>query len=129
MIKIFRKILSLIQGHITVFKHSFKKRVTLEYPEVKPVIPERFRGKPDWYGNKCIGCKLCEKVCPAFAVTVDKLNDNINFKIDLSKCILCGNCMYNCPKSAIKLTSDFELATDLKENLIVNKNSKDELYE
>lgn len=120
------KILSLIIGHLTVFKHSFKRKVTLEYPEVKPAIPERFRGKPDWYGDKCIACKICEKVCPAVAVTINKQEDNINFKIDLSKCILCGNCMYHCPKGAIVLSGDYELATDNKQDLIIDKNSKDD---
>lgn len=125
--KFLYKFVALIIGHFTVFKHSFKKRVTLEYPEVKPDIPKRFRGKPDWYGDKCIGCKICEKVCPASAICIEKQDDNINFKIDLSRCILCGNCMYNCPKSAIILTCEYELATDNKNDLIIKKNSKDEV--
>ena len=37
---------ALIDGHLTVFKHLFKKPVTLEYPEKKRVLNDNFRGKP-----------------------------------------------------------------------------------
>ncbi|MBR2525630.1 4Fe-4S binding protein [bacterium] len=122
---IFNKIWALIIGHITVFKHSFKKRVTLEYPEQKQVLPETFRGKPVWNCEKCIGCGICERVCPAAAVKVDKNNDNINSYFDLSRCIMCGNCMYYCPKHAIRLSSEYELATDNKNDLYIYFNKSE----
>lgn len=111
------KILALIEGHITVFKHSLKKKVTLEYPEKKQVLPESFRGKPCWNRQKCIACKICEKVCPADAIKIKKEGEKISADIDLSKCIICGNCMYYCPKQAIILSKDYELATDDKNDL------------
>ena len=46
--------------------------------------------------------------------------------IDLSKCILCGNCMYYCPKQAIALSKEYELATDNKFLLKIMNNSKTE---
>lgn len=123
---IWSKVLALISGHLTVFKHSFKKRVTLEYPEIKQNLPERFRGKPNWYPNKCITCKICMKACPADAIVIDKNEDKIEFKIDLSRCIMCGNCMYNCPKDAIVLSHEYELATDDKSELNITLNNKSE---
>ena len=114
---------ALIIGHWTVFKHSFKRRVTLEYPERKQVLPDTFRGKPCWYNDKCIACKICEKVCPADAIKITKNNDSIECCIDLSKCILCGNCMYYCPKHAISLSKEYELATDNKSLLKIEKNN------
>ena len=97
----------------TVFKHLFKKPVTLEYPEKRLTPPEQFRGKP--VVINCIGCKTCIKVCPAKAISIK--NDEVIF--DLNKCIFCGNCMYYCPKGAVKLTSEYELASANKENLIL----------
>jgi len=49
--------------------------------------------------NKCIGCKLCESVCPSEAVIVSEQSKkaNINPKI----CHQCFNCQLVCPKNAI----------------------------
>ena len=119
------KIIAILKGHFTIFKHSFKKRVTQEYPEVKPNLPKRFRGKPCWDSSKCIACKICERVCPASAVSIQKTDENIEFNLDLTKCIFCGNCMYHCPKNAINLSKEFELASDDKSSLYIRKSSKD----
>lgn len=45
----------------------------------------------------CIGCKLCEKNCPAGAITVV---DNCAV-IDYSKCTNCGTCVAKCPRKLI----------------------------
>ena len=95
----------------TVFKHLFKKPVTLEYPEKKITPPENFRGKP--FVKDCIKCMTCTKVCPSGAI---KIEEN-EFKIDLNKCIFCGNCAYYCPVNAIRMSSAYELATDSKDGL------------
>lgn len=126
----FRKIFNIIKhlciGHFTIFKHSFKKRVTLEYPEKRPTIPERFRGKHAWNGEKCVACKMCEKVCPANAIHINKTDDNIEFNIELAKCIFCGNCKYYCPKQAIEMTNKFELATTNKDDLNFKSDSNNQ---
>lgn len=106
-----KKIIGLIISMLTVFKHLFKRPVTLEYPEKKITQPENFRGKPV-VGN-CIKCMTCTKVCPTGAI---KIEDN-NFKIDLNKCIFCGNCAYYCPVKAIKMSSEYELAANNKSDL------------
>lgn len=46
----------------------------------------------------CIGCKICQKVCPSAAITVE---DNIA-RIDSEKCTNCGLCVQRCPKKAIQ---------------------------
>ncbi len=45
----------------------------------------------------CIACRLCVKVCPTGAVSV---NDNLA-SIDYEKCIQCGLCVEKCPTHAI----------------------------
>jgi len=48
--------------------------------------------------EKCISCKICEKVCPAEAVNVEN-----NEKAELFKkhCLLCFKCKKKCPTKAI----------------------------
>ena len=45
----------------------------------------------------CIGCKKCEKECPAGAITV---TDNVAH-IDKEKCTNCGKCKEVCPRKVI----------------------------
>ncbi len=45
----------------------------------------------------CIACHICEKNCPAGAITVE----NNVASIDQSKCTHCGTCVEKCPKKAI----------------------------
>ena len=45
----------------------------------------------------CIGCKMCQKVCPSDAIVVE---DNIAH-IDPEKCTNCGLCAEKCPKKII----------------------------
>ena len=54
--------------------------------------------------ERCIGCKLCEAVCPAVAIAIDagaRQDDGsrrtTRFDIDAFKCINCGFCEEACP--------------------------------
>ncbi len=49
--------------------------------------------------DKCIGCKLCETVCPSEAVKVSKDTKKADIKPVL--CHQCFNCQLVCPKNAI----------------------------
>jgi NADH-quinone oxidoreductase subunit I len=119
MNKIFADINTLLKGLFIVFKHLFKRAITLEYPEKNRIIPETFRGKP--FISHCCGCKTCIKVCPANAITMRK-NDKgkvTTFIFDLKKCIFCVNCEFYCPKKSIKMTKEFDLAQKEKSKLIL----------
>ena len=112
----FKKIGYLLLSMFIVFKHLFKRPVTLEYPEKKNIPPENFRGKP--VVENCLGCGICLRVCPSGAITIDR--ENKLYKIDLKKCIFCGNCTYYCPHSAVKMSKEYELGVDNRENLVLS---------
>ena len=48
--------------------------------------------------DKCRGCTLCQKVCPAGAITGSLRDPHV---IDTDKCIKCGACIEKCKFSAI----------------------------
>lgn len=52
----------------------------------------------------CIGCKMCTKVCPTDAITVE---NNIAI-IDYDKCCGCGLCAEKCPSKVIELEEGLE---------------------
>ena len=120
----FKNIKYTLIGLLTVFKHLFKKPVTLEYPEKKKFSGENFRGKP--IVKNCLKCGTCIRVCPTGAI---KIHEN-KFIIDLKKCIFCGNCSYYCSQNAIIMSSNYELATnsidDLKLVYDIDKNEERE---
>ena len=48
----------------------------------------------------CIGCKLCEKVCPSDAIVLS--SDNKKAVISTQLCHQCTNCRQICPKNTIR---------------------------
>ena len=79
---------AVIGGFRVTLRHFFKKKVTMQYPEEKWVVPEGYRGAPylvkDQEGNtKCVSCQLCEFVCPPKAIKI------IRNELDVSMA-LCG---------------------------------------
>jgi len=128
-------IIALIVGHFTVFKHIFKRPVTLEYPEKKPMVNEYFRGVHALSVDKCTACGTCQRVCPSFGtieIEKDKNEEGKfypkNYLIDLNKCIFCGNCVEYCPFNAIVMTKKFELANEEKSSLKLDINTLKKNY-
>ena len=98
-----------------------KGRVTLSYQAGKAATPEGLRGRPVLDPEKCIGCSLCARVCPAFAIELiggpgPKCE---GLKVDLGKCLFCQQCEEVCPRGAIRLTQEYELAVLNKESGVI----------
>lgn len=91
-------------------------RFTTRFPAVPCEVPERFRGKPEFDLDECIGCGACVNVCPTEALTQleDTESNPPTRKIVLryDTCIFCGNCHDNCTtQRGINLSKQWDLAT------------------
>ena len=93
----------------------FSPRFTTRFPAEPCVVPEKYRGKPEFDLDSCIGCGACVNVCPTNALTqVDELEGDrpvrkITHRYDA--CIFCGNCRDNCAtETGIKLSNEWDLA-------------------
>lgn len=135
-IRTYKYMLALIIGHLTVFKHIFKHPVTLEYPEKKAVLNDRFRGEHALNVEKCTACGTCQRVCPSFGTIeiIKEKNEEGKFyskeySIDLNKCIFCGNCTQYCPFDAVFMTKNYELADEQKLALKLDINTLKKNYE
>ena len=115
-----------------VFKHTWRRPITVQYPEERPQIPPRWRGRiilsRDPEGReRCVACYLCSAVCPVGCIALQAAEDEHGrrypsyFRINFSRCIFCGFCEEACPTLAIQLTPDFEMCEYDRQNLVYEK--------
>lgn len=111
--------------------HAFHRRATVQYPEQKPYLPPRYRGRiilsrdPDG-AERCVACNLCAVACPVDCISLQKTEADGRwypqyFRINFSRCIFCGFCEEACPTYAIQLTPDFEMGEYARSNLVYEK--------
>src|SRR3974377_195972 len=123
---------SSIMSIVEVLKHTFARRVTEQYPEQKPYLAPRYRGRivlsrdPDGL-ERCVACYLCAAACPVDCIALRATEDEHGkrypgfFRINFSRCILCGFCEEACPTYAIQLTTDFEYSEYDRQNMVYEK--------
>jgi hydrogenase-4 component H len=103
-------ILSKLEETILCMKAG---RVTLPYPAQARPLPEKFRGRPIFDANKCIGCAGCANNCPAREILVFDLSQEIRVLQYLGRrCTYCGRCADVCPEKAITMSQEFENGTN-----------------
>ncbi len=119
---------------IELLKNLFKKPNTINFPFDTEGLnfPERLRGLHVINQDECIGCKRCDRACPAFVIDMVPLteeelskrtekNKRKKFKpvIDLTACIFCGICEDVCPTDCLNLTNQVVIPSGVKSELEV----------
>jgi NADH-quinone oxidoreductase subunit I len=117
---------------LDVFSHAFRKRITVQYPDVQPELPARYRGRiilsrdPDG-AERCVACYLCSAACPVDCISLQATEDETGrrypeyFRINFSRCIFCGLCEEACPTYAIQLTPNFEMSEYQRQEMVYEK--------
>ena len=113
-------------------RNLFRKPVTVHYPDQERVYPDRYRGllalvyEKDTGEEACIGCRLCEYVCPPQVIKVEMLkgekrNYAKTFTLELYACEFCELCVQVCPTDAIIMMKSFDLSTRDRRELLLDK--------
>lgn len=82
-------------GSVEFGKHSDK----FFGKAVKLITGAALRSKPVVKKSECVGCRVCDNICPAKAITMKDGKP----VIDREKCIRCFCCQEFCPKGAMKV--------------------------
>lgn len=92
-------------GKMTL-RSLFGKPETILYPvETKPA-PPGLKGQIGIDMDACILCGICERTCPAGALSVSK--DDDSWSIDRFRCVQCGACTRACPKECLTMLPDYQ---------------------
>src|SRR5256714_8853338 len=113
-------------------RNLLRRPITVRYPTVKRPSPDRFRGilalayDKETGEEACIGCRLCEYVCPPQVIKVEMLkkekrNFAKTFTLELYACEFCELCVQVCPTDAIIMMKSFDLATADRRDLLLDK--------
>ncbi|HXV76829.1 MAG TPA: NADH-quinone oxidoreductase subunit I, partial [Candidatus Polarisedimenticolaceae bacterium] len=130
---------SILAGLRVTFRHIFRRKDTLQYPEEQRVFGERYRGVPalvkDQHGRtKCVACYMCQWVCPPLAITIEAAEIPASdheraqiekepsvFEINMLRCIYCGLCEEACPEEAIFMSKTYAVTGLSRELMIFDK--------
>ena len=129
---------SIVSGLGVTFRHIFRKKDTIEYPESKHEFGDRYRGVPalvkDQDGrDKCVACYMCQWVCPPLAISIEAAEYPeghplqqiekypAKFEINMLRCIYCGLCEEVCPEEAIFMSKTYAVVGHSRDLMIFGK--------
>jgi len=126
---IYKAVASTIKGMSITLKYVLTKTpTTLEYPEVKEVLPEASRMRLYNDALNCIACNMCMISCPVNCIyitsfprskdlEIPKTSDGtakrqvlVQYTIDTALCCYCGICTTVCPTECLQHSYDYEFS-------------------
>ncbi len=119
----------LIKGLVVTNKYMFKPKVTELYPDARPVLPYRTKGRLHVDIETCISCRMCEKACPEGCIKVFPPPKEVfktdkrpaQFYLNQEHCLHCGLCVDPCPTGSIHHSQEYELVVFNYDDLLFDK--------
>ncbi len=104
-------------------RYLLQKPITVQYPDERMPIPNRYRGIHYLEQEKCIDCLACARACPIDCIEMDAIRHGkelewVTFTLDYQKCMFCELCVYPCPKDCIHMGTEFALVTTDRSELL-----------
>ncbi|MFY7992874.1 MAG: 4Fe-4S binding protein [Bacteriovoracaceae bacterium] len=128
-LSLFNAVYTTVKGMYITFRYVWGvKAVSIEYPEVREVLPERARMRLFNDAENCISCTQCAMACPVdcIYITSEKQPEGAEIKkttsgqpirlkltqftIDTALCCYCGLCTTVCPTECLTHSHDYEFA-------------------
>jgi NADH-quinone oxidoreductase subunit I len=122
-------VVSLIKGMRITSKYIYSdSTVSIEYPEVREILPANSRSRLYNDVENCISCLQCATACPVDCIYIAankrdkdapkiKTKDGTPIRLDLTQytidtalCCYCGLCTTVCPTQCLTHTTDYEYA-------------------
>lgn len=124
--------ISILVSMAVTLRYLFTHAITVQYPDERLTLPERYRGlhilrrDPETGKELCTACGLCARVCPVNMIDIvpegtGKERRPAEYKMDLTLCMFCGLCVEICPTDALKETGEYELGAYTREDIIYRK--------
>ena len=108
----------------TAITNIFRKPATEAFPQPEARGLGNYRGKIEFYADKCIDCGKCIQVCAPMAITrTEEPGEGgvwITRSFDLTSCTFCGTCQDFCDEGSIKLSNDYHMVAEDPKDLIVS---------
>ena len=85
---------------------------TVAYPDVPAVVSGQFRGRPEFHFASWRDARPAAEACPTGAIVLqDSDSGHRRVTVDYGLCVFCGQCADASPDGAVRVTTEFELAT------------------
>jgi Ni,Fe-hydrogenase III small subunit/NAD-dependent dihydropyrimidine dehydrogenase PreA subunit len=89
-------------------------------PDPRQAHPVGLRGRPLISADACEpGCQACVSVCPTQAITLGAVAGEAPVRIDLGRCVVCGDCEPVCPSRKLSFDNHVQLASTDRSGLVL----------
>jgi NADH-quinone oxidoreductase subunit I len=124
---------SIAIGMSITLRYCFARTVTVQYPDMAPVLQPRYRGYHWFEAEKCIACDLCAKACPVDCIYIEKSGPRkidketgvatggalTRYAIDYAKCMFCALCVPPCPTDCIHMGDNHDMSAYSRKDMVV----------